>query len=66
MAMNRESIKQLEAHFDSYISPFLNENDPEDLNIAWEFRKFLHSKRIKMLTAEKEGIRKWKELLLSR
>ena len=66
MAMNRENLKQLEEHFNAFISPFLNEDEPEDLNIAWEFRKFLHSKRLKMLTAEKEGLKKWKELLLSK
>ena len=62
---NREKLNQLEANFDAYISPLLNEDDTEDVNIAWEFRKFLHSKRLQVLTAEKEGLRKWKENLLS-
>lgn len=64
MAINREELNKLEEHFDAFIAPFLNEDDPEDVNIAWEFKKFLHSKKIKMLTAEREGLRKWKELLL--
>lgn len=62
----RETLKRLEEHFDAYISPFLDDNDSEDVNIAWEFRKFLHSKRLQVLTAEKEGARKWKKMLLSR
>lgn len=65
MALNRETLKQLESHFDAFIAPFLDEDDPEDVNIAWEFKKFLHSKKIKILTAEREGLRKWKALLLS-
>ncbi len=64
--MNRETLKQLEEHFTAFIAPFLNEDDPEDLHMAWEFKKFLHSKRLKMLTSEKEGLKKWKEVLLSR
>ena len=64
--MGRETIKQLDEHFKAFVAPLLNENDPEDVNLAFEFEKFLHSKKLKMLTAEKEGLKKWKELLLSK
>ena len=63
---SRETIRQLEEHFSAFISPLLDEDDPEDVNIAWEFKKFLHSKRLKVFTAEKEELRKWKEALQSR
>jgi len=62
----RETLKGLEENFDTYISPFLDNDDPEDVNIAWEFRKYLHSKRLRMLTAERDGLKRWKEALLSR
>ena len=63
---NREKIKQIEFSFDAFIGPFLDEEDPEDFNLSWEFKKFVHSKKLKVLTAEREGVKKWKEQLLSR
>jgi len=64
--LNRETLDQLERNFDSFIAPLLNDGDAEDLNLAWEFRKFLHLKKLKLLTAEKARMKKWKEMLLSR
>lgn len=62
----RETFNQLEDHFNTFIAPLLNEDDPEDLSISWEFRKFLHLKKLRLVTAENEGRKKWKERLLSR
>ena len=56
----------MEEAFDGSVAPLLDQNDPEDVNLSWEFRKFLHSKRLKVLTAERESIKKWKHVLLSR
>ena len=64
--MNRETLRRLEENFNSFIGPLLDENDTEDVSIAWEFQKFLHTKRLRILTAEQHTIKKWKELLLSR
>ncbi len=62
----RETFKQLEDHFNAFIAPLLDEDNPEDLGISWEFKKFLHEKKLKLLTAENEGRKKWKESLLSK
>jgi hypothetical protein len=34
--------------------------------MIWEWQKFLHTKKLRLLTAEKEGLNKWKEALQSR
>ena len=64
--LNRETLDQLEGNFDSFIASLLSDDEVEDVSFVWEFRKFLHVKKLKLLTAEKEGVRKWKESLLSR
>lgn len=64
--MNRETVRRLEENFAAFIGPFLDENDAEDVSFAWEFQKFLHSKKLRLLTAEKESIKKWKQVLLSK
>jgi len=64
--MNRENLRQLEDNFRSFIEPLLSEKDMEDYHFEWEFQKFLHSKTLQVLTAEKEGLKKWKELVVSR
>ena len=64
--LGREVLRRLEEAFDGSVAPLLDQNDPEDVNLSWEFRKFLHSKRLKVLTAERESIKKWKHVLLSR
>ncbi len=63
---DRETFKQLEDRFNAFIVPLLNEDNPEDLSISWEFKKFLHQKKLKLLTAENEGRKKWKQALLSK
>jgi hypothetical protein len=64
--MKNETLKKLEGNFADFIAPLLDENDPEDVHLAWEFQKFLHSKKLKLLTAENESLKRWKHVLLSR
>ena len=64
--MDRKSLNALNENFKAFIVPLLNENDPEDYHMIWEFQKFFHLKRLKVLTSESQGVRKWKESLLSK
>ena len=64
--MNRDKLVKLESNFLSYIMPLLDENGTEDYGFVWEFEKFYHSKKLQVLTAEKQSVRKWKEQLLSK
>jgi hypothetical protein len=64
--MDRKSLNVLNENFKAFIVPLLNENDPEDYHMIWEFQKFFHLKRLKVLTSESQGVRKWKESLLSK
>jgi len=64
--LDRKSLSALNDNFKAFIVPLLNENNPEDYHLIWEFQKFFHSKRLQVMTAESEGTRKWKELLQSK
>ncbi len=64
--MTRDTLRRLEEAFEGAIAPLLDEDDPEDVNLTWEFRKFLHTKRIRVLTAERESVKKWKQVLFNR
>ena len=64
--MTRDALRRLEVAFEGTIAPLLNEDDPEDVNLMWEFRKFLHTKRIRVLTAERESVKKWKQVLFNK
>jgi hypothetical protein len=64
--MNREKLDQLEANFNAFVAPLLNGDDPEDYHFLWEFQKFHHSKKLQVMTAQREEAKKWKALLLSR
>jgi hypothetical protein len=64
--MDRKNLNTLVNNFKAFIVPLLNEDDPEDYHMIWEFQKFFHSKRLKVLTSESESAKKWKESLLSR
>jgi hypothetical protein len=64
--MTREHLKALEENFREFIAPLLSDQDPEDVSFSWEFQKLLHIKKLKVLTAEREGIKKWKQDLLSK
>jgi hypothetical protein len=64
--VTRDTLRRLEVAFEGAIAPLLDEDDPEDVNLLWEFRKFLHTKRIRVLTAERENIKKWKQVLFTK
>ena len=64
--MNREQLDRIGENFKSFIEPLLNTDDSEDYHFIWEWQKFYHSKKLRVLTAEKVGMDKWKEALLSR
>ncbi len=64
--MDRENLKKLEDNFRTFVQPLLNEKDMQDYHFLWEFEKFLNAKTLQVLTAEHEGMKKWKALLLSR
>lgn len=64
--MDRRTLTQLGEHFRAFIAPLLDENNPEDVTLSWEFQKFFHTKKMRLLTAERESSRKWKQLLFSR
>jgi hypothetical protein len=64
--MDRKNLNTLINHFNAFIVPLLNQEDPEDYHMIWEFQKFFHAKRLKVLTSESETAKKWKESLLSR
>jgi hypothetical protein len=64
--MDRKSLSLLNENFKAFIMPLLDENDPEDYHLIWEFQKLFHSKRLQVLKAESGDVVKWKELLQSR
>ncbi len=64
--MDRKRLSSLNENFKAFVLPLLDDDDPEDYHLIWEFQKFFHQKRLKILTAESVGARKWKELLQSR
>lgn len=66
MLSSREKLKALEDNFQAFIAPLLDEKDTEDVSMEWEFKKYLHGKRLRVLTAENQGLKKWKETLLSK
>jgi hypothetical protein len=64
--MDRKSLNLLNEHFKAFILPLLNEDNPEDYRLIWEFQKLFHSKRLQVMTAESKGVKTWKELLQRR
>ena len=64
--MDRKSLNALGENFKNFIMPLLNEKEPEDYHLIWEFQKFFHTKRLQIVTSESVGARNWKELLQSR
>jgi hypothetical protein len=64
--MDRKTLLQLQENFNAFIAPLLDEQDVEDVTLSWEFQKFFHTKKLKVLTAENEQVKKWKRVLLSR
>lgn len=64
--MNRETLRRLEDNFNEYIAPLLDEKSGEDIEFSWEFQKFIHTKKLRVLSVENDSFKKWKKLLLSR
>ena len=64
--MDRKGLAALNDNFKAFIMPLLNEDDPEDYHLIWEFHKLFHEKRLRVLASESEGTKKWKEFLQSR
>lgn len=64
--MNREKLGQMQENFKAFIEPFLNEGDSEDYHFVWEWQKFLHAKKLRLLTAEGEILKRWKESLINK
>jgi len=64
--LNREKLSQMQENFKAFIEPFLNENDAQDYHLVWEWQKFLHAKKLQVLTAEGELLKRWKESLLNK
>lgn len=56
----------MQENFKAFIEPFLNENDAQDYHLVWEWQKFLHAKKLQVLTAEGELLKRWKESLLNK
>jgi len=53
--MDRKSLRLLSSNFNAYIMPLLNEGDPEDYHVIWEFQKLFHEKRLEVMAAESRG-----------
>jgi hypothetical protein len=64
--MNREKLDQLGTNFATYIAPLLDDNVNEDYHFLWEFQKFFHAKKLQVMTAKQEEVKKWKASLLTR
>jgi len=55
--MDRKSLSLLSSNFRAYIMPLLNEGDPEDYHVIWEFQKLFHTKRLEIMAAESRNVR---------
>jgi hypothetical protein len=59
--MDRKSLSLLSSNFNAYIVPLLNQSDPEDYHVIWEFQKLFHAKRLEIVAAESRSVKDWKE-----
>jgi len=55
--MDRKSLSLLSSNFRAYIMPLLNEGDPEDYHVIWEFQKLFHAKRLEIMVAESKSVK---------
>jgi len=55
--MDRKSLSLLSNNFNAYIVPLLNEGDPEDYRVIWEFQKLFHAKRLEIMAAESKRVK---------
>jgi len=57
--MDRKSLSLLSNNFHAYIMPLLDQSDPEDYRVIWEFQKLFHAKRLEIVAAESNGAKDW-------
>ena len=55
--MDRKSLSLLSSNFNAYIIPLLNEGDPEDYHVIWEFQKLFHAKRLEIMAIESRSVK---------
>jgi len=55
--MDRKSLSLLSSNFHAYIMPLLNESDPEDYHVIWEFQKLFHAKRLEIMGVETRNVK---------
>jgi hypothetical protein len=55
--MDRKSLSVLSSNFNAYIKPLLNEGDPDDYHVIWEFQKLFHAKRLEIVAAESKSVK---------
>lgn len=55
--MDRKNLSLLSSNFKAYIMPLLNEGDPEDYHVIWEFQKLFHAKRLEIIAAESRSVK---------
>jgi hypothetical protein len=58
--MDRKSLSLLSSNFNAYIVPLLNEGDPEDYHVIWEFQKLFHAKRLEIMASESGSVKDWR------
>jgi hypothetical protein len=58
--MDRKSLSLLNSNFKAYIAPLLNEGDPEDYHVIWEFQKLFHAKRLEIMASESGSVKDWR------
>jgi len=59
--MDRKSLSLLSSNFNAYILPLLNEGDPGDYHVIWEFQKLFHAKRLEIVAAESRSAKDRRE-----
>ena len=55
--MDRKSLSLLTSNFHAYIMPLLNESDPEDYHVIWEFQKLFHAKRLEIMGVRSSSVK---------
>jgi len=58
--MDRKSLSLLSSNFNAYIIPLLNEGDPQDYHVIWEFQKLFHAKRLEIMASESSSVKDWR------
>jgi hypothetical protein len=64
--MNKEGLSKVDENFREFVYPLLDEDDEQDFHLVWEFEKYIHAKKLQMMTAEKVRLEKWKQAISGR